>query len=109
MAFYSGRNDGFENTDLSKVSGRVKKLYRIRDNDKSEFKGRGDYQPFFVSIDSGVHTNYIRMFSINYCDPKWEKLNEEERIENGLPTKYLLLHKTQSYLFLSTLFACIYI
>jgi len=91
MAFYGGR---FDTVDTSKVDDDCKMLYRIRDNDKTGLNSKLMYRPFFPSKDSGIVTTLTRFQQIQYVDQNWEKMTEEERIENGLPTKYLLFHKS---------------
>jgi len=92
MSFYSGR---FDSVDTSKVDENVKQLYRIRDNDKRNLNSQLTLtQPFFGSNDNPILPTVTKFSLMKYADPVWEQMNEEERIENGLPTKYLLLHKS---------------
>jgi hypothetical protein len=103
MAFYSGR---FNTEDTSQATDLEKQIYRVRDNDRNPFNSQSkgnQCQPYFMSKDSGIHTNVIRFMSINYNDPIWQTMSEHERIENGLPTKYWISHTKPLALFASVM------
>ncbi len=90
MAHYANR---FDNVDYSNVSDDVRMLYRVRDNDES-VPLNTKCENVFVSRDSKIPTNISRLWAINYSDPIWKEMTEVERIENGLPTKFLLFNRS---------------
>lgn len=86
MAFFSGRFDPIE------VDAEVKELYRNRDNDE-QYKGkRGQLvdpsQVYAFNVD-GWKIAGIR-FNFNPTDPIYLSMTDDERIENGLPSRFKL-------------------
>ena len=101
MAFYSAR---FDTIDESQISDTVKNLYRNRDDDKDQLKFRRLFEPLFGSEDSKQALNMTRLMYLGYVDPVWNKMSEEERIENGLPTRFILFHKSPTFMLTTVIY-----
>lgn len=90
--------------DRTKLSKETIDLYRMRDNDIDAKKYKINYyQPLGGKIENSLVLSLFRFTALQHTDENWAKLTEEERIENGLPTKFLLFHKSPLSLFLGTL------
>lgn len=89
MAFFWGRFDPIEGN----VDEEVKNLYRRRELD-DEYKNKAALISYLTpsqrsNLDNNrVGSGYVIGEVPN--DVKYQSMTEEERLENGLPTKYLL-------------------
>jgi hypothetical protein len=92
MAFFAGRFDPIEK---GKVDPEVEKIYRIRDNDPEIKK----MKPMLVDIREMLNSNpdnvdrkdnLYNFITFPRTDPIYNQLTEEEKIENGLPSNYLM-------------------
>jgi len=91
MAFFWGRFNPIETVDPE-----VKELYRIRDNDEI-FKNNKALLVDTTSLYNNNVDNFKNMaFRMSYrpSDPIWLGMTEEERIENGLPTRAELIQNS---------------
>jgi hypothetical protein len=90
MAYFFTR---FEVPDNAKFDEEVKELYRIRDNtDKKVMNNRGlqvNLNYLGQHPDSNGSQSITSYFNRKPNDRVWHSMSEGERIENGLPTKYL--------------------
>jgi hypothetical protein len=100
MAFFAGRFDPIE------ADAEVRELYRIRDNDE-QYKGkRGQLvdpsQVYAFNVD-GWKVAGTR-FNFNPTDPIYLSMTDEERIENGFPSRLRLFSFSSYGIFSSILF-----
>lgn len=93
MSFFTARFDPIETTD------EVKHIYRIRDNDPAH----KDKKLKFINMGLVLNTdpdstdnpfNVFNYISFKPSDPVYNSLTEEEKIENGLPSTYMLTKTT---------------
>ncbi len=93
MAFFWGRFDPIETVDSE-----VKELYRIRDNDE-KYKNNKALLVNTSSLQNFVIDNYKisgERVTSRPTDSIWLSMTEEERVENGFPTRLKL---TQNSIF----------
>jgi hypothetical protein len=89
MSFFWGRFDPIE----GEVDSEVQNLYRIRDNDGKEPLAKFvDLKQFGYDSEDNYKVNYTRRFYIIPNDSIWLNMTENERIENGLPSRFKLLY-----------------
>lgn len=85
-----------------------KDLYRIRDYDDPNINKAKLVNKNFLYThrdDEGTHDN-MRMAFTKPSDPIWNTLTENERVENGLPSKFLFNIRSIHHAVLSGLALC---
>ncbi len=103
MAFFWGRFDPIEGP----IEGDIKKLYRRRECD-SEFKNKSNLIAYLSknnannTDNAGAMGNYIFHKGENQV---YDSLTEDERIENGIPSRYLLFTAS----FPQIIFSCFWV
>ena len=98
MSFFWGRFDPIENQEDQEV----KQLYRRRELDP-QFKNKEAMIAALTPTNNfnldNVKANTGFFFSETPNNAKYESMTEEERIENGMPSKYHLFITSPYYLF----------
>lgn len=91
-------------TQENNISKDDEHLYRIRDFDDPNINKAKlvNWNFLFPHRDSQYQVDKVVHLNLVPSDPIWETMNETERVENGLPTKFS--YKLNSYYHL-TLFA----
>lgn len=98
MSFFWGRFDPIEN----QVDEEVNHLYRRRELD-AKYKNKEALIAAMTPTDStnldNAKANSGKFFGEAPNNAKYESMTEEERIENGMPSKYRLFLLSPYYLF----------
>lgn len=98
MAFFSGRFEPIE------ASEDVSRIYRIRDNDpemrNKKIQLMNVENLLNINSDAPYDTSFYHFLFYKLDDPVYNSLTEEEKIENGLPTKFALMKSTPVFMFL---------
>jgi hypothetical protein len=93
MSFFWGRFDPLEGN----IDEEVKNVYRRRELD-DQYKNKAELIAYLTPSQTSNLDNYkvANSYFIEEVpnDVKYQSMTEEERVENGLPSKYLMYSKS---------------